>query len=125
MDDGVGDGASCEADGSTPPGADQVPVGSGAGLVARPEPEGPDPGCPAPAAAGDPPCSTAAWDGVTAGAWTLSPGARAGPPVSRDADGAAPAAAGGRPGRGLNRTVTVTKRAVADDDRRDQGGQGR
>jgi len=115
-----GDGAA-EADGSTPPGADQVPLGTGPGLGPPDgdDPDGPDPDDPAgdglecrPAeAAGDAPCCTVTAGCVPGGTLAPPPGDRPGSAPPADRNGAAPTAAGGPAGRGLNRTVTVTKNA--------------
>ena len=123
QDDGDGDGA--EADGSTPPGADQVPLGTGPGLGPpdgddpdADDPDGPDPDDPdrdglecGPAeAAGDAPCFTVTAGCVPGGTLDPPPGDRPGS-APADRNGAAPTPAGGPAGRGLNRTVTVTKNA--------------
>jgi hypothetical protein len=109
--DEAGDDGPAEPDGSTPPGADQVPVGSGLGLAASPDGAVPFPGpfpgpVPVPAAAGDAarPPETEGW--VPAGALAPLPGDRL-----PGACGPAGAATGGPAGCGVNRTVTVTKKA--------------
>ena len=109
--DEAGDDGPAEPDGSTPPGADQVPVGSGPELVASPDGAAPVPGPvpgpdPAPAAAGDAVRRPAAEGWVPAG--TLAPLPGDWLPGSR---GPAGAAMGGPAGCGVNRTVTVTKKA--------------
>jgi hypothetical protein len=112
--DGVADGGDeaaddgpAKPDGSTPPGADQVPVGSGPGLAARPDGVLPVPGpvmAAVPAAAGVRRPVAEGW--VPAGPVAPLPGDR--PPGTRGPDGAA---TGGPAGCGVNRTVTVTKKA--------------
>jgi hypothetical protein len=109
--DDAGDDGSAEPGGSTSPGADQVPVGKGTGLAAWPDGTAPVPE-PLPAPAPDP---GAAGDTVrrpvTGGrvpARLLAPLRGDRPPGTCHLDGAA---TGGPAGCGVNRTVTVTKKA--------------
>jgi hypothetical protein len=107
--DEAGDDGPAEPDGSTPPGADQVLVGSGAGLAARPGGGAPVPGpvlAPVLLGAGDAARRPVTGGWVPAGPLPPPPGGR--PPGTGGPDGAA---TGGPAGCGMNRTVTVTKKA--------------